>query len=358
MKLKNFHQALLSWYKQTQRDLPWRRSRDPYAIWVSEIMLQQTQVQTVIPYFNKFMEQFPTIAALAEADINQVLKAWEGLGYYSRARNLHKAAQMILSDFSGALPQSVSQLKKIPGIGAYTAAAILSIAFNEAVPAVDGNIKRVFSRLKMLKLPINQATSLQKFQNLAAELMNNSEPGQYNQALMELGALICKPQQPACEKCPVSNFCLAYENETVAHFPIVLKKAKVPTQNIAIGVVLKEDSFLITQRKLSGLLGGLWEFPGGKIEQNEEAKTACIREIREETNLKIEVISHLTTVKHAYTHFKIVMEVFLCQYLSGEVQLTGPVDYNWVTYAQFNDYAFPGANHKFLPLLQNIVISS
>ncbi len=213
MNLNQFHDDLLNWYQKNQRQLPWRDTRDPYLIWVSEIMLQQTQVQTVIPYYLRFIKLFPTIQTLAEADINKVLKAWEGLGYYSRARNLHKAAKVVHKEFSGSLPQSVSELKKIPGIGDYTAAAILSIAFNQATPAVDGNIKRVFSRLKTISDPVNHSASLKNYKAFANKLMNQTAPGQYNQALMELGALICKPKIPSCHKCPVSNHCLAFNND-------------------------------------------------------------------------------------------------------------------------------------------------
>lgn len=350
--IESFHHQLLQWYQQFHRDLPWRRTRDPYKIWVSEIMLQQTQVSTVIPYYTKFIKKFPTVEALSRADLNSVLKIWEGLGYYSRARNLHKAAKTVSDMHGGSVPRSVSGLRKLPGIGDYTAGAILSIAFDDPVPVVDGNVKRVFARLMMLSEPVNKATSDKRYKAVSNELLYRENPGHYNQALMELGALVCKPkEQVQCMDCPVSSHCISYENNVVADYPKVIPKKQVPTYQIAVGVVEKDGKLLITRRQKKGLLGGLWEFPGGKIEEGESAEAACVREILEETNLTVEVKSHLSVVKHAYTHFKIKMEVFLCDYLAGKIKLNGPIDHNWIQIDQIEDYPFPKANHKFIPKL-------
>ncbi len=315
-------------------------------------MLQQTQVNTVIPYYNNFIAAFPTISALAEADPDSVLKRWEGLGYYSRARNLHAAAINIYHRHNGKLPATLSELKKLSGIGEYTAAAILSIAFNKPAAAVDGNIKRVFSRLKALPEPVNQAASTKVYQRLAEQLLSHDDPGDYNQALMDLGALICKPRNPDCKNCPLSHLCEAKNSNRVSEFPVVIKKSKVPTHRIAVAVVIKRELLLITKRGDKGLLGGLWEFPGGKLKAGEKARDACLREVEEETGLKVELVSHLTRVKHAYTHFKIEMEVFICRFVSGSVRLSGPVDYKWIELHQIDEYPFPKANHKFIPLLK------
>ncbi|MCG8338229.1 MAG: A/G-specific adenine glycosylase [Proteobacteria bacterium] len=351
--LTDFHSRILSWYHQNKRDLPWRKTADPYCIWISEIMLQQTQVRTVIPYYNRFLKRFPTIEKLSQATLDDVLKQWEGLGYYSRARNLHVAAQTLAEKNLGQFPDNRNELRKLPGIGDYTSAAIMSIAFNQAVPAVDGNIKRVFARLASLDDPVNATTSNKTFNRMASQIMYHEDPGSYNQALMELGALVCKPQNPDCTKCPVSSHCTAFQNGTVEQFPQVKKRPKTPEYHIAVGVVIKDKKLLITRRAEKGLLGGLWEFPGGKLENNEEPNKACIREIKEETGLDVTTVEHLATVKHAYSHFKIKMDVFICDFVSGEVELSGPTDHRWIAPELIDKYAFPKANHKFISKLKN-----
>lgn len=352
-KLQQFHSRILDWYAENQRQLPWRATKDPYHIWVSEIMLQQTQVGTVIPYYQRFLNRFPTIASLAEADLEEVLKLWEGLGYYSRARNLHQAAIFLNESNAITLPADLAEMKKLPGIGDYTAAAILSIAFQKPYPAVDGNIKRVYARLFQIETPINTPASAKVFKKSATENFNSQHPGEYNQALMDLGAMICKPTQPHCHQCPINTFCDAYESGTVDQYPKKVARKKTPVYQIAVAVVLKGEYFLITRRKEQGLLGGLWEFPGGKLEENEKAEDACCREVKEETGLNVSLITHLASVQHAYTHFKIEMEVFVCRYESGKVKLAGPIDYRWISVNQIADFPFPKANHKFIPKLKN-----
>jgi A/G-specific adenine glycosylase len=217
---------------------------------------------------------------------------------------------------------------------------------------VDGNVKRVLARLLLMEAPVNQSTSINIYKEAAARLLSPQEPGTFNQAIMELGALVCRPKQPICGTCPVQRQCLAYDTGRVDAYPKKLKKTPSPQFNIAVGVVFKNGSVLITRRKSEGLLGGLWEFPGGKIQKNEKAKDACIREIKEETNLSVEVDSYLGRVKHAYTHFKIIMDVFCCSYLSGKVKLNGPADHRWIKLDRLVDYPFPKANHKFFPALK------
>ncbi len=344
-----FRATLLRWYRRNRRKLPWRETRDPYRIWVSEVMLQQTQVSTVIPYFHDFMERFPTIEALAGADLQAVLKSWEGLGYYARARNLHKAAQELAKGRGGEIPATYAEFRKLPGVGEYIAAAVQSIAFGQPRAAVDGNVKRVQARLFLIDALVNDAASGKIFREAGDRLLDRGHPGDFNQAMMELGALICRPQNPLCPQCPVGKFCGAFARGRQEEFPRRKPKETVPEYHIAIGVVRKEGRVLITKRAEKGLLGGLWEFPGGKIRQGAEtAADACLREIKEEVNLEVKVDAQLARVKHAYTHFKIVMEVFLCDYLSGEVALSGPVDFRWITAEEMGDYPFPKGNHKFL----------
>jgi len=346
-EVQSFRKALIAWYLSHKRDLPWRDTTDPYRIWVSEVMLQQTQVATVVPYFHRFIDRFQDLASLADADSQEVLKVWEGLGYYARARNLHRAAQIVLKEYGGVMPDRWPEFRRLPGVGDYIAAAVLSIAFGQPYPVVDGNVKRVLARLLVVQDPVNRASSTKRFKAIADTLLEQDEPGTFNQAMMELGAVVCKPQQPVCEGCPVQKMCRAYQSAQVQNYPVKLKKQPTPEYHIAVGVVFKNGHVLITRRKPSGLLGGLWEFPGGKIQKGERPAAACTREIKEEVNLAVKVDSHLSRVKHAYTHFKIVMDVFCCSYVSGRVALNGPADHRWIKLEQLDDFPFPKANHKF-----------
>jgi len=343
--------SLALWYQKHHRFLPWRQTKDPYAIWVSEVMLQQTQVKTVIPYYQEFLNRFPDVNVLARADQQEVLKSWEGLGYYGRARHLHAAAKIIVADYSGKLPQSWKHIRQLPGVGDYIAAAVLSIAFNQVYPVVDGNVKRVISRLYQIDAPVNKSSSYKCFYEIMKELIDSKKPGLFNQSMMELGALVCKIRQPSCTGCPLLNDCRSYQADTVTDYPKRERSRPTPEYRIAVGVVLKNGNLLITRRRSKGLLGGLWEFPGGKIKADEAPEAACIRELKEEVNLTVNIASFLTRVKHAYTHFKINVDVFICNYLSGTIKLNGPADYQWITLDEIDRFPFPKANHKFIPLL-------
>jgi len=344
---------LLSWYIGNQRQLPWRETNDPYQIWVSEVMLQQTQVKTVIPFYIKFLKNFPTVRELAQADLNKVLKAWEGMGYYARARNLHKSAKIIINEYEGILPDDKEIFLKLPGVGEYIASAVLSIAFRQAHAVVDGNVKRVLSRLFQINSPVNQPKNHKVFKQEATRLMGKADSANFNQAIMEIGALICSPKKPDCKYCPIHQNCFAFSHNRTDEFPKRIKSKPVPTYKIAVGVVRHSNKMLITRRKPEGLLGGLWEFPGGKLNKGESTQEACIREIYDETGITVEVDSFITQIKHAYTHFKIVMDIFYCRYISGDVQLNGPVDFQWIKLTDINQFAFPKANLKFIPLLED-----
>jgi len=357
MDMKNkeiqlLRQALNEWYEANHRDLPWRSTKNPYHIWVSEVMLQQTQVNTVIPYYQKFLQRFPDIKHLARADLQAVLKAWEGMGYYARARNLQAAAGLVMDRYLGTIPQKWQDFRKLPGVGDYIAAAVLSIAFDQPYPVVDGNVKRVLSRLFAIEAPINISKSQKEYQAAAADLLEGHRPGIFNQAVMELGALVCRPQNPLCTRCPVRVHCTAYRSGRTAELPRKQAKSPVPQYRIAVGVVFKNGRVLITRRREDGLLGGLWEFPGGKIRDGETSESACLREIREEVNLSVKIDAHLCKVKHAYTHFKILMDVFCCTHASGRVRLKGPVDFRWISLGSLDNFPLPKANHKFLPQLR------
>lgn len=350
--IRHIRQGLLKWYRRHRRLLPWRQTHDPYAIWVSEVMLQQTQVATVVPYYRRFLNRFASIDQLAAADLEPVLKAWEGLGYYARARNLHRAAQIVSATYAGQIPTDWQAFRSLPGVGDYIAAAVLSIAFDQAHPVVDGNVKRVLARLRLIDTPVNSPSAHKAFQPLAARLLDPGQPGDFNQAVMELGALVCTPRNPKCPTCPIQVKCRAAQGGQTREFPKRAARRTVPHYRIAAGVVFKNGRVLITRRQPSGLLGGLWEFPGGKIGPSESSVQACIREIKEEVNLNVEVTERLTTVKHAYTHFSITLEVFICRYRGGRVRLSGPEAFRWITMGQIDSFPFPKANAKFIPLLK------
>jgi A/G-specific adenine glycosylase len=347
-----FQDALMSWYEKSHRRLPWRETRDPYRIWVSEVMLQQTQVSTVIRYYQQFIKKFPDVRALAQADTEEVLKSWELLGYYARARNLHRAAKMVTEKYNGIIPDSYDCFRELPGVGEYIAAAVMSIAFGQPYPVLDGNVKRVMARLFMLNFPVNEVKNKKKIYAKLKVVFAENTPGKFNQAIMELGALICKPRRPDCPGCPVSKYCGAYLMGKPEKYPVKVIKKALPEHAIAVGVIENEGKVLITRRREEGLLGGLWEFPGGKISARESAADACVREISEEVNLGVLVTGHLTRVKHAYSHFRITMDVYLCKFLEGTVELNGPVDFRWISLPEIDRYPYPAATHKFLPLVK------
>ncbi len=347
-----FRTNLRRWYRKNARDLPWRETVDPYAIWVSEVMLQQTQVKTVLLFYSKFMRAYPDIKSLAHANLQDVLKQWEGLGYYARARNLHRAARLIVADHDGILPSDRDRLQNLPGIGDYIAAAVLSIAFDQPYPVVDGNVKRVLARLFKMDVPVNQSAAIKQFQAVAAELLDTRHPGDFNQAMMELGALVCTPANPTCAICPVNVACLAFEHRTVDRYPLRMKTKPTPRRHLAIGVVFRKDRVLITRRPPDGLLGGLWEFPGGEVQRKERPAAACMRVIKQAANLTVKVDAFLTQITHAYTHFKIKADVFICTFQKGTLKLGQAVDYRWIELDEIDRYPFPKANHKFFDALR------
>ena len=342
---------LLAWYQVHQRDLPWRRTRDPYAIWISEIMLQQTQVATVIPYYDRFLKKFSTVAKLARARQQTVLKQWEGLGYYSRARNLHAAAKVIAREYDGVLPRTAAELQELPGIGPYTAGAIASIAYDLDEPVLDGNVIRVLSRLLCIEDNVNDAATKSSLWELVGKLVPVGNASFFNQALMDLGATICTPRKPQCLICPVSKNCAAYADGKAEQLPVKSRPRPVPHHDIGIGVIWKDGRVLIDQRKPDGLLGGLWEFPGGKLKEGEDLPACVRREVKEELDITITVGDKLTTVEHAYTHFKVTLHVFECRYRSGTPRPQECVQFKWVRPTELEKYPFPRANQKIIPLL-------
>jgi A/G-specific adenine glycosylase len=341
--------SLLAWWDAGHTDLPWRRTRDPYAIWVAEVMLQQTQIATVIPYYERWLARFPTLAALAAASLDDVLHLWQGLGYYSRARNLHTAAQTVVNEHNGRIPTTVPELMRLKGVGRYTAGAIASIAFNRPEPVLDGNVIRVLSRVADLAQDVTLTATKNKLWAMAAHLTPAERPGAFNQALMEVGQTICLPAVPHCHLCPIAGHCLARQRGTQLERPLRPPRRQTPHYHVAAGVIWREDGrFLITQRPLDGLLGGLWEFPGGKQEAGETLPETLRREIREELAIEIEVERPLLPIKHAYTHFRITLHPFYARYVEGTIQRLGVADHAWVQLNDLEQYAFAVTDRKII----------
>ena len=347
-------QRLLDWYRRHRRDLPWRRTNDPYAIWVAEIMLQQTRVETVISYYERFLSRFPTLEILAAAPLDDVLKAWEGLGYYARARNLHKAARQVVHNMKGRLPSDPGDLVRLPGVGHYTAAAVASIAFGQDAIALDGNLHRVLCRLFAIDDDPGRPNTQRALEKLALGMLPPGRAGEFNQALMDLGATICAPTNPRCLICPLMNLCQAQQEGIENELPIRATRTQRPHRDVTAGIIWDGNGhFLITQRPFDGMLGGLWEFPGGKRRPG-EALPACLhREIGEELAIEIEIGELLCTVEHAFTHFYMTLYAFECQWLSGKPQCLGCNDLRWVTLDDLEPFAFPVADQKIIAALHN-----
>lgn len=342
--MSTFTTRILAWYDKHARRLPWRLPPsaretgghpDSYAVWVSEIMLQQTRVETVIPYFERWLELFPTVQALAESPQQKVLSAWEGLGYYSRARNLHSAAKMVVAEFGGEIPREIPQLRRLPGIGRYTAAAIASIAFNQDVATLDGNLRRVFSRVFDISEPADQPAGEDILWALAQEHLPEGRAGDYNQALMDLGATICLPKNPLCLLCPLNELCQARALGVQAQRPVLKPKLAVPHRLKAAAVIVQNGRVLLTQRPAKGLLGGMWEFPSVAVDA--DSPQALIAAIETEYGLKLSSLARLGEFRHAYTHFTLTEFVYRCK-KNRDTASPCPYPVKWVLLRELGDY--------------------
>ncbi len=325
---KEIPRLLLDWYRANRRDLPWRRTKDPYRTWVAEIMLQQTRVDTVIPYYERFLKRFPDVKALACARVDDVLKAWENLGYYSRARHLREAARVVMERFGGSVPSTMEDLRVLPGVGAYTAGAILSIAFGRRVAAVDGNAIRVITRLFGIGEPVDRPGTKKKIEAIAQRLVPAEEPGHYNQALMDIGSGICTPREPACPACPLSAPCVSRKRGIQASLPAKSKPSAIPRREASAAVIRDgTGKILLVKRPQKGLLGGLWRFPGAEGKGARALRDA----LKKDQGLGITVGKKIFSVDHAYSHFSVTVHVYDCRLGDGGPSALSLPAARWVT---------------------------
>jgi A/G-specific adenine glycosylase len=352
-------QKLIAWFAANKRDLPWRREpRDPYHVWLSEVMLQQTQVTTVTPYYGRWLQRFPTLKDFAEAPLDDVLKLWEGLGYYARARNFHKAAQIVMRDLGGQMPDTVEGLMQLPGVGHYTAGAIASLAFNQHAPLLDGNVKRVLSRVVTLerigeewrfeigdwrikiadvhnrKSKIENRKSDDVLWIIAEAMLPAGHAGVFNEALMELGATVCTPRLPKCDVCPIQKHCSAYAQGRQADFPLKTARKATPHSDVLTAVLVDgEGRVLLGRRPAEGLLGGLWEFVSAEFRVS-SAETLD-EMVARRTGLRVDAEDAplLGAVKHGFTHFTMTRQVWLIEGVDGHAAMhaNGYDELRWVT---------------------------
>ena len=341
------HSELLNWFYQNKRTLPWRRGRTPYRVWVSEIMLQQTQVNTVIPYYKKWIKKYPTLKSFKESNFDDVIKMWEGLGYYSRCHNMFNAAKLINSTF----PNNYDDLINLPGIGDYTAKTILAIAFKKNLVGIDTNLERIGYRILGLKTKTKR--NHKRVVKYLEENQCTNNPGDYNEALMDLGSSLCKASITYCNQCPLKNICKAYASSSPILYPTPKVRKKIPIYDVAVSVIEYKNKILITKRLNKNFLPGLWEFPGGKIEKNETAIQTIIREVKEETNLTVSNPIFLGNIKHKYSHFGVNISLFI-SFPKSIKSLNLSQEYRWIKMKDILNYPLPKANHKMLDILKKL----
>lgn len=333
----NFRNSLLDWFAAQRRQLPWRDDRHWYKVWISEIMLQQTQVKQAIPYFERFLATFPDIEQLADSPLPKVLKAWEGLGYYSRARNLHKAAQQIANDFGGMMPDTKTKLLTLSGIGPYTAHAILSLVFNQPYSVVDGNVKRVVSRLFSMAGDIRSTKTVQRIQAICDRLLDTAQPGNFNEAMMELGATICLPRTPNCEPCPLQSCCSAFQTSSVDQFPARFRRKAAPHRFQHVAICWSGNKLLLARRSDDGLLGGMWELPYVSNQGNDDQPES----------------KKLNEIDHVYSHFRITLIPVLVDTVSP-LDLKNYHETKYVTLEEIGTLPVHKAIHKLIEANETI----
>lgn len=343
--------ALIEWYEKTKRSLPWRGNPSPYQVLVSEIMLQQTRVETVQGYYGRFLGRFPDIPSLASASDETLLKAWEGLGYYRRAFRLRQTARVILKDFEGLIPKTPEALMELPGLGSYTANAVAAIAYNYPCVALDANAKRVVARLFAFDGNVDMTKNLRRLTRLGEGLMPPKEASTFNQALMDLGALVCTPRAPACGDCPVAFACKAKSLGIAALLPVKPKKKPTAKRRFLLLMAVWKGRVLLARREQPGLLGGLWEFPLVEIFDNQEAEARLLQPLWDRLNLRVQAAHNLGIVRHAYSHFRLSAHAYLCNVPSLVSQVL-PEALRWIACKEVTGYPLTGLTHKALKLAQ------
>jgi len=339
---------LLAWFGGKRRNLPWRRTRDPYRIWVSEVMLQQTQVATVIPYYRRFLRAFPTVRVLAAAPLDEVLRLWAGLGYYTRARNLHRAAQVIVAKYGGRFPRTLQAIRVLPGVGEYTAGAIASIAFGERVPCVDGNALRVLARVHCVTGAVRSGAARRRLEALARDAVPAERPGDHNQALMELGSLVCRPTDPACGECCLSDLCEARRRGRQRGIPAPRKREGTRRARAVAGIAWRRGRVLIAQRPPEGVWGGLWEFPNCRPAEGETDIEALTRLLAEAFGLRVKVGEKLVSVTHGIMHERIELAAYGCKVVDGRTKASAHVAVKWMRPEELAEYALPAPHRKLV----------
>ncbi|MFP4250634.1 MAG: A/G-specific adenine glycosylase [Armatimonadota bacterium] len=342
---------LLSWFDAHKRDLPWRRTSDPYRIWLSEVMLQQTQVDRVIGYYERFIATFPTVGSLAEAPIEDVLRLWEGLGYYSRARNLHAAARIVVEEHEGEFPRSFEAIRSLPGIGEYTAGAVLSIGFDLPLPAIDANVIRVLARLLAIEGDLSKGEGRRRIADIAAEAVPEDRPGDFNQALMELGALICVPGRPGCLICPLAELCEARRRGLQDTIPPPTSRPVRQITAVA-GVIRSSDArVLIARRPPDGQWGGLWEFPNARLDAAEGSGDALRAYLARSFGVDVTVSDEVASFTYGVMNRRVALTVLACDHTGGAPVAREHDEVRWATVASLTQMAMPSPHRAIAEML-------
>lgn len=345
---------LREWYQQNARNLPWRRTSDPYHIWVSEVMLQQTQVKTVIPYYNRFLRRFPTLGELAAASPDDVLQLWQGLGYYRRALHLHQAVREVVECWGSEVPRSLAVLRGLPGIGRYIAGAICSFAFNMPTPILEANSARVLCRLVALPGPVSDGGNQRRLWSLSESLLPNQDAGLHNQALIEFGALVCLVKNPRCDKCPLQDQCAAYRDGLTDKLPTRAARPKVIRVRDVTAFIRRHRRVLIVQRAPEDRWGGLWELPRTTVQDDQDPRTALQAHVQEHLGLRINVGPQILSITHDVTHHRITLECYECSQAQGRVRVRGYLGYRWEPTDRLGAHAYSSPQRKLITAIQGL----